>query len=147
MPRPQQCPLPSGYSDDNPLMPKALDKQKAFNLLHPGQIQIFIKTVSNPSPIAIILSPDSKVKSLKNKIEEQLKVPVKDQRLLYSGAQLENERTLADYELESQSTILLGPSHSPFPSSLISHNSMYRHSHASDRTGSSEGEAPAACCH
>ncbi|GBE84538.1 Polyubiquitin [Sparassis crispa] len=103
---PQSCPLPSATSEGSLPPQKENDKLKAFNLMYPGQIQIFVKTMNDMS-ISIILHPTVKVVSMKGKIEETLHIPAADQRLLYSGQELEDDRTLEDYTLESKSTIVI----------------------------------------
>ncbi|CAG8738227.1 16336_t:CDS:1, partial [Acaulospora colombiana] len=44
---------------------------------------------------------------LKEKIEEEEDIPPKDQRLLYGGHQLEDNKTLDDYEIRKDCTIWL----------------------------------------
>lgn len=47
------------------------------------------------------------VASVKQKIEDANGTPVADQRLVFAGRQLEDSRTLADYNIQDQSTIFL----------------------------------------
>jgi len=107
----QLCPQQANARDGAPPELKKNDELKAFNLIYPGQIQIIVKFM-NDQTIPVILPSNSKVNVLKAKIAESLQVPAQDQRLLYSGMRLEDERTLSHYELENKSTILLATRHS-----------------------------------
>lgn len=109
---PQSCPLPSAFTDEPTIATQKEDKRKVFNLTHPGQIQIVIKTMDEHS-IKIIIAEAKMIDYLKAKIEEMLSVPVKEQRLLYSGLELEDHHKLSDYALKHDDTVLLG-SHTTF---------------------------------
>lgn len=92
--------------DGEGLVPQKKDKNKVFRMLFPGQLQIYIRTVGDQS-IAVTLSMDEKVLVLKQQIEEKLGIPADDQRLLFSGQELEDQRSLADYELQTDNTVHL----------------------------------------
>lgn len=91
-------------------MPQKVEQRRAFILLHPGQIKLLIRTVEDRTPITVIVPAESRVRTVKEEIEKQLKVPVKEQRLLYGGLQLEDKRSLQEYDIQTESTLLLSAS-------------------------------------
>ena len=103
----QRCPLPELPREGGTVIPQKVEERRAFILLHPGQIQLFIRTIEDKPPITIIVPADSEVRTIKEEIEKQLKVPVPEQRLLYSGNQLEDKRSLQEYDIQTESALLL----------------------------------------
>lgn len=109
---PLPCPMERIMPDSEGLVPQKKDKNKVFRMLFPGQLQIYIRTVGDQS-IAVTLSMDEKVLVLKQQIEEKLGIPADDQRLLFSGQELEDQRSLADYELQTDNTVHLSTRSTP----------------------------------
>ena len=70
-------------------------------------MQLFIKTGTGSTYTIETESVDITVKHFKRKIEASHDVPVHQQRLIYGGNQLENDRTLAYYGIEKEVTIHL----------------------------------------
>ncbi|KAH7919628.1 ubiquitin [Leucogyrophana mollusca] len=105
---PQACPLPAlqDAGDGGIATLKKKEKATILNSTYPGHIEIFIQT-ANGHKLSILVRPNSKVNFLKGKIEEVFGIPRKEQRLLFAGAKLQDERTLESYELDSESTIQL----------------------------------------
>ena len=61
-------------------------------------MQIFIKTM-NGRTITLDVDPCLTIKEIKILLELSDGIPVSQQRFIYNGKQLENNRTLADYNI------------------------------------------------